>query len=226
MVGLRSHHLPRAAGAALGSLLGPSRAARRRPADSYATLAEALADALPKELQQELADALGVTIADETPEPEPQPEPAPDEPEPDWIAWTFGLVDGEGGEAKRGRPSFKPIEDDDGAMPPVTMADDLGKRFKIESGYVDENGRRYVSARDYLREKRALARKRLRRELPDAVGLVDEILTDPHGKTTPSLIARAALYDAVMLHGDRDFRKRFDGVFGKGASDRILSGDE
>jgi hypothetical protein len=40
----------------------------------------------------------------------------------------------------------------------------------------------------------------------------------------PSLIARAWLYDAVMLHKDPSFKRRFDGVFGRGAADQVLAG--
>jgi hypothetical protein len=54
--------------------------------------------------------------------------------------------------------------------------------------------------------------------------LLNEMMVDDHGSVTPSLIARARLFDAVMLNRDVGFKQRFDATFGEGSSDRVLSG--
>jgi hypothetical protein len=41
---------------------------------------------------------------------------------------------------------------------------------------------------------------------------------------TPSMIARARLYDAVMLKHDADFVRRFGDTFGDGAAALVLAG--
>jgi hypothetical protein len=57
---------PRANGAVLASLLGPGRVVRRRPADSYSTLAEALSDSDElKSLGEIMAPALGIEVHDD-----------------------------------------------------------------------------------------------------------------------------------------------------------------
>jgi len=90
------HHLSRAAGAALASLLGPGRAAWRRPAYSHLTLGEVLSDSEEfKPLGEIMADALGIDLTPPEPEAEPAPAPEPEQKhEPDYAAM-FGLK-GEG----------------------------------------------------------------------------------------------------------------------------------
>jgi hypothetical protein len=228
----RNSYRPRAAGAVLASLLG-SRRAVRRPADSYGSLAEALADNLPKPLQEELAHALGIdpeadvaepANQEDAPEEQPLEHPAATTAEDD-LAETFGLRKAPDEKLYPQRPVDR---SDTGKMyPPMGMDEDLEGRFKIKSGYVDpKTGTRYLSVADYLHEKQAKVRKQFRARFKSMAddALIDEIIVDQSGRITPSFIARAALFDAVVMHGDKDFKKRYDRVFGWGSANYVLTG--
>jgi hypothetical protein len=234
MAGRSSYRPRRADGAVLSSLLHPRRVVRR-PADSYGSLAEAIADNLPKPLQEELARALGIdpevadlaepaATEDAQPEEQPPEHPAATTAEDELIE-TFGLRKAPDEKHYAQRPVDR---SDTGKMyPPMGMDEDLEGRFKIKSGYVDpKTGTRYLSVADYLHEKQAKVRKQFRARFKSMAddALIDEIIVDQSGRITPSFIARAVLFDAVVMHGDKDFKKRFDRVFGWGSANYVLTG--